>query len=321
MPGQDWGTHGGFLARPDLSKKLRHAAQPMMKADQFTSVESAFGKNKGETFFFSRAGNVAVAGGALVETQTIPVTSVPLTQGSITITEYGNSISFTGKVEALSEIAMDRIIVKPLRNDAAKVLNAAAIAQFRATFVQYTPSGTDAAPTGTWDTDGTISNAATRHIQAADVYNIVEYMVGTLFVPPYSGNDFVCLCHPGFARMLRQDPDWSEVANYAWSGTKDNPQYRGYYDEIGRFHGVRFVLDSHGLSATLGGTSWKGEGIFFGDDAVMKAVAIPLEIREKIPGDYGRDQGMAWYFLGGYKIVFESTAAAGFARIVRVHST
>lgn len=321
MPGQDWGTDGGFIARPELSKKLRHIAQPQMKADQFTVKENAFGKNRGDTFFFSRAGNVATAGGQLVETQTIPVTKVPLSQGSISVTEYGNSISFTGKVEALSEIDVERIILQPLKNDAAKVLNSAAMTQFKATYVQYTPTGTDAAPTGAWDTDGTISTAATRHIQAEDVYNIVEYMTGTLFVPPYSGNDYVALCHTSFLRMLRADPDWQEVANYAYSGTRDNPQYRGYYDEVGRLHGVRFVMDNQALAAVLGTTIYKGEAIFFGEDAVMKAVAVPLEVREKTPADFGRDKGMAWYFLGGYKIIFDLTAAAGFARIVRVNST
>lgn len=119
-----------------------------MKADQFTVKESAFGKNRGDTFYFSRAGNVATAGAQLVETQTIPVTKVPLSQGNIAVAEYGNSISFTGKVAALSEIDIERIILQPLKNDAAKVLNSAAMTQFKATYVQYTPTGTDAAPTG-----------------------------------------------------------------------------------------------------------------------------------------------------------------------------
>jgi hypothetical protein len=41
---------------------------------------------------------------------------------------------------------------------------------------------------------------------------------------------------------------------------------------------------------------------------------VPEEMRGKIPGDYGRDRGIAWYYLGGYGLVH--TAAAQ-ARIVK----
>lgn len=51
MPGQLWGTAnlGGNLSIGVLSKKLRHLAQPMMRADQFARVEPAAGKNRGDT--------------------------------------------------------------------------------------------------------------------------------------------------------------------------------------------------------------------------------------------------------------------------------
>ena len=43
-----------------------------------------------------------------------------------------------------------------------------------------------------------------------------------------------------------------------------------------------------------------GEAIFFGADAVREGIAIPEEIRIDLPKDFGRDQGIAWYYLGGY---------------------
>jgi hypothetical protein len=43
--------------------------------------------------------------------------------------------------------------------------------------------------------------------------------------------------------------------------------------------------------------------LFFGSDTVMEAPAIPEEIRAKIPGDYGRDKGIAWYALTGAGLV------------------
>ena len=49
------------------------------------------------------------------------------------------------------------------------------------------------------------------------------------------------------------------------------------------------------------------------EDTVAEAIAVPEEVRGKIPSDYGRSRGVAWYYLGGFGIV--QTAAAQ-ARIV-----
>jgi hypothetical protein len=44
-------------------------------------------------------------------------------------------------------------------------------------------------------------------------------------------------------------------------------------------------------------SSW---AMFFGDDPVTEAPVIPEEVRAKLPEDYGRDKGAAWYYLGGF---------------------
>ena len=31
--------------------------------------------------------------------------------------------------------------------------------------------------------------------------------------------------------------------------------------------------------------------------------SVHLEVRAKIPGDYGRSRGIAWYYLGGFGLV------------------
>ncbi|MGE3844511.1 MAG: hypothetical protein AB7I50_23345, partial [Vicinamibacterales bacterium] len=53
---------------------------------------------------------------------------------------------------------------------------------------------------------------------------------------------------------------------------------------------------------------------FFGEDTVAEGILIPEEMRAKIPTDYGRSKGVAWYYLGGFGIV--QTAAAQ-ARILK----
>ena len=37
-------------------------------------------------------------------------------------------------------------------------------------------------------------------------------------------------------------------------------------------------------------------------------IAVPEEIRGKIPGDFGRDRGIAWYYLGGFGLVHTQAA-------------
>ena len=53
---------------------------------------------------------------------------------------------------------------------------------------------------------------------------------------------------------------------------------------------------------------------FFGADTVAEGIVVPEEMRGKIPTDYGRSRGVAWYYLGGFGLV--QTIAAQ-ARIVK----
>jgi len=88
--------------------------------------------------------------------------------------------------------------------------------------------------------------------------------------------------------------------------------------ETGRYEGVRFVEQTYrakgGAAAGLGtaaaawGNSLSDWAVFMGADTVAEAVAIPEEVRGKIPTDYGRSRGIAWYYLGGAGLV-HSTAA------------
>ena len=67
-------------------------------------------------------------------------------------------------------------------------------------------------------------------------------------------------------------------------------------------------------------TSYKGEAIFFGADPMIEGVAVAEEMRSKIPTDYGRDKGLAWYFLGNWSLTYD-TATAGEAKIVHAVGT
>lgn len=308
---------GGYLANPVLSRQIRHAAQPIMKFAQFVRPEPGYGKNKSDTIYFDRVSSVNDAGSSISELSAMPKTTVTITQGSVVVTEYGNSIDYTGKLEALSEFSVDNIWTKALRDDQAKTLDTAIGTEFKTCKVKYTPTGTADNPTYTIATTGTVVATATRNTETYDVKAIVDYMKSTLYVPKFSGiikdGYYVCIASVGFLRTIKDDDDFIEAVKYG------RPEDL-YYGEVGMYEGVRFIEQVNGMDDTIGAAlTYKGEALFFGDDPIVEGVAIPPEIRSKIPQDFGRDKGVAWYAIVGYSLTYD-TATAGEARIVHVTS-
>src|SRR5262249_29425427 len=96
MSGQVWAvnTLGGYFYSRQLSNVLRMNVQPLTKFRQFADVHDAAqqGKRKGNTFTWDVVSDVAQVGQVLIETNTMPETNLTITQGTLTITEAGNSI-------------------------------------------------------------------------------------------------------------------------------------------------------------------------------------------------------------------------------------
>lgn len=315
MAGQQWQVNagGGFLANPRLSRQVRHAASLIMKFRQFIRPEPGFGKGKGDTILVDRVTQVAKKGGRLTEDQRIPETNVTISQQSVLVREYGNAIPFTGKLTELSEFSVDNIWTKALRDDMAEVLDADAADEFQAAKIKYTPTGSTAVPTGTFDTDGTVSTAATRDVLGFDIRELVLYLRSTLKCPFYDGQNYVAITTPEFTNSLLNDESIRQDFRYG------DPQ-RLFMGEVGTWHKTRFIEETNTLSGVLGTTAFRSEAVIFGEDPVVEGVAVPGEIRSKIPEDYGRSKGVAWYALLGFKIVWD-TALARQARIVHVTST
>lgn len=309
MAGQLWMTNslGGYMYSDRLSKVLRTAVQPLVKFRQFADVKDAAaqGKGKGDTFHWNVYGDAAAQGTVLVETTTMPETNFTITQGTMTITEYGNSVPYTGKLDDLSEHPVKEIINKVLRNDAKKAFDIAAHAQFDATPLRVVPKGGTATDAVTLTTNGTATLTNTVALGKGHVKAIVDLMKERN-IPPYMGDDYIALAHPSTFRTLRNDVE--SVHQYVDKGFQ-----MILNGEIGRYEGVRFVEQTNIAKETFAQakSNWC---FFFGDDTVAEGIAIPEEMRGKIPTDYGRSRGIAWYYLGGFGIVH--TAAAQ-ARIVK----
>ncbi len=119
MAGQQWGLNavGGYLANPRLSKQVRHASSLIMKFRQFCKPEPGYGKGRGDRILIDRVTQVANAGGKLNENIRIPETNVTISQQGVVVSEYGNAIPYTGKLDALSEYSVDNLWTKALRDD------------------------------------------------------------------------------------------------------------------------------------------------------------------------------------------------------------
>ncbi len=297
MAQQVWVTNslGGFLANNVLSKQVRHAAQPMMKFRQFVTPEGAEGKSRGDKVFFNKISNISTSGGTLSETSTIPRTNYTIKQGTLQVNEWGNAVPFTLKVQTLSEVSVPDMVKTVLRNDMAKVLDGAAAAEFKTSVYKAVVVNT---ATTTFSTSGTASATATGNMSDKNVRDVIDQLK-KLNVPRYDGDNYVCIASTNSIRGL-YDFFESKI-----SQTSAKPLFSG---EVGQYYGCRFVEETNILKNTLGTGSVYGEAVFFGDDAVREGVVIPEDIRIDLPKDFGRDQGIAWYYLGGFKQVWDYSA-------------
>jgi N4-gp56 family major capsid protein len=294
----------------NLSKKLRTVLQPMCKFRQFCDTKDASqqGLHKGDTYHWNVYSNVATQGGTLVETNTMPETQFTITQGTLTITEFGNSVPYTAKLDNLSEHPVKQIIDKVLKHDASKAFDTAAHAEFAKSYLTVYPA------TGTTITLGSASSyggSATGAMAKTHVGLIADAMKERN-IPGYVGDDYYCLAHPTTLSTVKGDLD--SVHQYVTEGFRLIAN-----GEMGRYRGVRFVEQTNIAKDSTTNTDW---AFFFGADTVAEAIAVPEEMRGKIPSDYGRSKGVAWYYLGGFGLVHGgASGTVDQARIMRWGST
>ena len=296
---QVWGTNtaGGYMYSDTLSKVLRNALQPMARfqqhcdADDFTDK----GSNKGDAFHWNIYSDVATQGGRLDENEAMPETSFSITQGSGTIYEFGNSVPFSGKLDDLSEQPVKQIIHKALKNDASKAFEAEARAQFAATKLTVTPTSGTSTTAITLETTGTATATNNVAMNKTHVKLIADQMKERN-IPIYADGNYRAIGRPSTWRGLKDDLE--SVHSYVSEGFR-----MVLNGEVGRsYEGIRFFEQT--VVASQAWTNGKSdEAFFFGEDTVIEAIVCPPEIRGKIPQDFGRDKGVAWYALEGFALV------------------
>ena len=282
---------GGFFTNNTLSKQVRYKAQTMQKFRQFTDIMDGAGANRGNKVFFDKISNISTGGGTLVETDTIPKRNYTILQGTLTMTEYGNSIPYTQKLKTLSDIMVPETVRTVLTNDMKVVMDSAAATQFKTN--DYIATITNTATT-TFGSSGTKLATAGANMSDKNVRDIIDRMK-TLNIPTREDGLYACVASTNSVRGLY---DFFEAKAQL---TTMDPLYIG---EVGRYYGCRFVEETNFLLNTDGSNGLYGEAVFFGADAVREGIAIPEEIRVGIPTDFGRDQAIAWYALLGFQQVW-----------------
>ncbi len=296
------------MYQEELSDYLRIKAQALTKFRTFCDAKDGAekGLNRGDMFYWDVYSDISQQGRRLDERQAMPEAGVTIGQRSLQITEAGISVPFTGKLTDLAKQDVTTIIDKVLKNDARKYFDIAAWEQFNQTPLVAAPTGGNSATSVTVSTNGTAggitNNVAlgTGHVKA-----LSDYMKEAN-IPPYKDDDYICVSHPSTYRTCKNQME--SVKQYTMMGIAEV-----FSGEIGRYENTRFVeqnfipkggadnsttYDPYGQVSAPWANGLSSWAFFFGGDTFTEAVALPEEIRAKIPGDFGRSRGIAWYYLG-----------------------
>lgn len=109
--------------------------------------------------------------------------------------------------------------------------------------------------------------------------------------------DYVSIAHRSTLRNFKYDLE--QVRKYVDMGFQ-----LVLNGEVGRHETTRFVEQTN-ISKENWSQGKSNQAFFFGADTVAEAVVIPEEMRGKIPTDFGRSRGIAWYLQ-----VFDSQTLA-----------
>lgn len=265
---------------------------------------------------------------SLTETNTIPQGNHTVVQGTLTMNERGYSVPYSELLENLSQFAVRQPIMKVLKYDAMVDLDALVWQQFNKTPLRAAATATGDAVTLT--TNSTATLTVSQGISTTNLKSIVDTMKGRN-IPYYTDRDYYAIARPLALRKLKDQLE--SIYQYTTDGL--DMIMNG---EIGRYSDTRFVeqtsIPSGGAADSTtfdpftdtadpwnSGTGTTGDWVFvFGSDTVCEAVHTPEEIRAKIPDDYGRSKGIAWYALLGYGITHNDSSNVAQARIVKFDS-
>lgn len=298
-----------------MSSQLFEAAVEDSHWVQFATPVDGYGRKRGDTVTWTRIANITEPTTAVLsETDRIPEDTFTLSTRSVTVSELGRAIPYSSLSIDLSEFDLLSPVQKKLRQQMTLTLDTlAATAAKNGSQVRYAPTGLTSRNIAT---SGSFGAAATVNLNTWHLEEIRDYLYGTLFCPPYDGDDYVGVASYLACRGIKRDADWVEWHKYVGPSQKMTA-------EIGKWENIRLIETNHGnaLTAGVGTGSVLGEAIIFGDDFLVVAEAMTPELRAAQPEDFGRSKAVAWYGILAFSAVWGDSGSAGQARSVYVGST
>lgn len=226
-----------------------------------------------------------------------------------------NSIDYTKKLEDLSNWDPNNIFQKALRDDIADTLDRAAAVPF--TVAKFVAVATSTAST-VFTTNGTATATANANLSDKNVRDIVDYMKRKQ-TPKIGGPK-------GYYGAILSISSLRGIYDYLQAIAQyTEPEYR-YNSEVGRYYDARMMEDNSVLSDAVGTSTAFGNGYFFGDDAILEAIAVPEYTVADLPTDLGRSRKIGWLATLAFKKTWDLTTddlnstGKGVEKIVRVTS-
>lgn len=140
----------------------------MWQFRQFADAKDASfqGLRHGDTYNWDVVSTLARANRALTETNTMPETNFTVTQKSLVVAERGVAVPYSGELEALSKYAVRQPIMKALRADANRDLDALCFNAFNNTPLRYSVAGSSA---------GVLDTASSASLTNSIAFNTVHW--------------------------------------------------------------------------------------------------------------------------------------------------
>jgi len=271
---------------------------------------------------------------------------VALAWGTGSVDEYGNAVPYTFKAQTLSKFQIEEILRTGLVDDYVKAIEGLVETQFFATPLKAYGTATGHL---VLDTTGTFSDTNTGGLSAYHIRKMVLELKKRN-VPGYTslGGAYAGILSVEAGENVEGDMIDVKNVQYTETGLKQVLMN----GEVGKIAGCRLIEDSFASrfvydpvlrtttakfnsstarptgdlrnSPSVQAGSWTnttgglgGDAYIFGSPTVREAIVVPEEIRRKIPGDYGRSKGIAWYALLGFEIEWGDTEATNSdARII-----
>ncbi|MDT8364296.1 MAG: hypothetical protein RQ714_06575 [Nitrosomonas sp.] len=289
-----------------MSEELRTAVQPLTRFTQFCDVEEAIGKNRGETYTWNIYGDTRDDAGVtgIAENQKMPETDFPVGEGRVTLKEFGIAVPYSGKFDDLSEHPVKEIIHKTLKNSACRTMDRVAHNQFDSTLLRAT--STSASAFDLTDT-GTPSGNHTHALSLDHIKGIADTMEERN-IPAFDGENYVLVARPSTLRPMRNELE--QIHQHTVDGWN-----RIMNGEKGKYENFRVISQTNIASE---GWGISDAAYFFGADTVTEVIAVPMEVRGKIPDDYGRSKGIAWYALCNFGITHADATDADTKKQARI---